>query len=92
MTEQHVQSIFGLPIRESAAFPHQFQCSKCCGTGEGDTSTYCTGCNGAGEVRVEGAITNGHQTTLLISPLPKLFAPYFPGGIVPAPQLSQGLT
>lgn len=86
-----IGSAFGLPMRESPAFPHQWACQTCDGTGVGEESTYCPKCNGAGEIRAEGMMTNDRQSVILTSKLPRKFEPSFPVGLVPAPKLSRGL-
>ena len=43
-----------IPIRRSSLFPFDAKCSTCGGTGEGETSTYCQECRGAGVKRIIG--------------------------------------
>lgn len=83
-------TFYGTPIRSSAAVAHQFQCSKCHGTGEGDESTYCEHCDGAGQVNLVGMIEQRGTTAMIRDTLPKAFAPYF-AATVAAPQLCRGL-
>lgn len=85
------QSLFGIPIRQSSAFPMVVTCSKCDGTGEGEESTFCPKCKGAGQQRFEGYMQNGPQTILWESQLPRRFDPSFPAGIVPPAPLASGL-
>lgn len=85
------QNLFRMPVRSSGAFPHQFDCGPCGGSGEGKSSTYCPKCKGAGEVKVIGIMVNCDPVTMIIEPLPKKFEPYFPCGIVPAPPICRGL-
>ena len=85
------QSFGGVRIEQSAVFPMQLECAACGGTGEGEASTYCPKCKGAGENRYEGMMRNGAQTILLTVPLPKAFQPYFPASLVPVPPLARGL-
>jgi len=84
---------FGIPIATSNAFPHEWDCKGCDGSGEGDESTYCPKCSGAGRVRALGYMTAGfgQPATLIVDKLPKAFAPYFPAGIVLPPPISRGL-
>lgn len=82
---------FGLPVHTSNAFPYTAKCKACDGTGEGEASTYCPKCKGAGSIKYEGMMQSAGQTILLTSPLPKLFEPSFPSGLVPMPKLSRGL-
>lgn len=77
----------GIPVQESRAFPRQFKCSVCDGTGKGETSTYCQRCKGAGEVRVVGMM----GTTIIVDTLPKAFLPGFPSGLVALPPIARGL-
>jgi hypothetical protein len=82
-------SIFGMPVRESRAFPCTIDCAKCGGTGKGGAeATYCPKCAGAGATRVEGVMTSGDQTIMLTSPLPRKFAPNWEGRTVPKRPLS----
>jgi hypothetical protein len=76
--------IWGIPVRESRAFPHQFACTKCGGTGEGDDSTYCTHCKGAGQIRVEGLMGGGPSNlTMITSKLPRAFEPRWTAEALP---------
>ena len=68
-------SFGGIPIRESTAFPMVVTCSKCDGTGEGEESTFCPKCKGAGQQRFEGYMQSGPQTILWESQLPRRFDP-----------------
>lgn len=87
------QAIYGgVKVVPSASFPMEYDCSHCDGTGEGETSTYCKHCHGAGRVRVEGMMKNGKETTFLTGRLPKKFQPSFPSGLVPKPPLSKGVS
>lgn len=78
----------GIRIEANTMFPMEHQCSKCAGSGEGNTATYCTGCGGAGRTRVVGML----DTFLITEPLPKKFQPYFPRGLVSSAPLCRGLT
>lgn len=80
-------SLYGMPIYESRALPHQFNCSVCDGSGEGAENTYCKRCDGAGSIRIIGMMGE----TFITSPLPKAFQPSFPKGLVPLPPISRGL-
>lgn len=78
-------------ICASHAFPTApARCSRCEGTGEGDDSTYCHHCDGAGEIISEGVFSNGHTTVLFKRDLPKKFEPRCTFA-VPAPKLCRGL-
>lgn len=85
------QQIWGMPLRSSPMFPVHTHCQKCNQTGEGTESTYCEYCNGAGAVKTVGMLLDRGVTTLIREPLPKLFKPSFPHGLVPMPPLCRGL-
>lgn len=83
----------GIKIVSSPAFPMTLDCSVCDGTGEGIESTYCESCQGHGQNRFDGMITNTDGSVTLLKGEqhgPKKFAPYFPAGLVPMPPLSRG--
>ena len=89
-------TFLGVPIRTSSAFPAINDCMDCNGTGEGETSTYCQKCDGAGRIQIDGMMTKGNplkggETMLLRRELPKAFKPSFPRGIVALPPLARGL-
>lgn len=46
----------GVQVRENRMFPYVQSCGKCGGSGDGETSTYCPSCKGAGRTRVEGVM------------------------------------
>lgn len=84
----YLGGLLGIPMRESSLFPFEHGCSACGTTGEGETSTYCDKCGGAGEIRVVGVAQDRRHTTLLTEKIAiKAFAPYFPAGLVPPPTL-----
>ena len=80
-------TLFGMRIEICSALPTRFECASCEGTGEGETSTYCRGCRGAGEIEAVG--TTGDS--LITRALPRKFEPAFPSGIVAQPKLCRGL-
>lgn len=74
----------GMELRTSPAFPHRMDCAMCDGTGKGASSTYCPTCRGGGATIVDGYIEMSlAQRSLLVSYLPRRFAPSFPPGLVP---------
>ncbi len=96
LPKSHAAAFCDIPVHESPLFPYEFNCRACDGTGEGQDSTYCSRCGGAGAVRVEGMMTATVTTslfsndavalpsaTLITSKLPRKFDPYFPKGLVP---------
>ena len=84
-------TLWGMPLRSSHLFPIQSGCKRCDETGAGDDSTYCPWCKGAGAVKTVGMLVDRGVTTMITEPLPKLFQPSFPNGLVPEPQLCRGL-
>ena len=89
---QAIGSACGIPIRQSNAFPFSQDCKACGGTGEGEESTYCPKCKGAGSIKYEGVMQSAGQTIILTGTLPRKFEPHFPLGIVRKPPLSRGLS
>lgn len=87
-------NVANVAIHKSSVFPYDIKCSTCRGTGEGEDSTYCRKCGGAGSIRVEGMMSSGRfgePMMLITSSLPKKFQPSFPTGLVPFPPMSRGL-
>jgi hypothetical protein len=80
-------TLFGIRIEICSALPTRFECASCEGTGEGESSTYCRGCRGAGEIEAVG--TTGES--LITRALTRKFEPAFPSGIVAQPKLCRGL-
>lgn len=81
----------GLPIEESNLFPTLNACGRCAGSGEGDDSTYCGNCRGAGTIRTEGMMLHGlGNMTLITTPLPRKFEPRA-SFTVPPRKLCRGL-
>lgn len=77
-------AFMGIELHTSHAFPHRMDCAMCDGTGEGASSTYCPTCRGGGATIVDGYIViSFEQRSLLVSYLPKRFAPSFPPSLVP---------
>lgn len=91
----------GMSVIASNLFPYDAPCSCCSATGEGDTSTYCQRCGGAGEIEIIGTLM--HEARSFFDPAPSgmtviegkrkppRFEPRFPAGIVSPALLSRGL-
>ncbi len=81
----------GVRLQSSSVFPYHQKCSWCGGTGSGgEESTYCPSCVGRGGIMIEGAIRDQRGTSLIESPLPRLFEPSFPSDVpVPLREISR---
>lgn len=81
----------GARVRVSKAFPLGYVCTRCNGTGEGEESTYCRACKGAGETVVDGlAYNDAWQIMQITRPLPRKFDPRCTFAVPPR-KLSCGL-
>jgi len=85
------RSVFGIRFNETSAFPFVSPCTPCNGTGEGNTSTFCQKCDGAGAIKHEGMMQSGRQTILITGHLPRKFDPSFPSDIYVPPAPMRGL-
>jgi len=81
----------GMKVEASNVFPTQHACSQCDGSGEGQTSTYCCRCAGAGHIKTIGMVTGSRPLTMITAKLPRRFDPYFPADLVGLPPLCRGL-
>lgn len=94
LQEPSISVFGGIKISSNPAFPMILDCSVCDRTGEGTESTYCESCQGYGENVIDGMITNGRGSMMLLKGPhrgKKKFEPYFPAGLVPEPPLCRGL-